>query len=197
MESIIKLITKHNKFNKFTKSELVQMLTMIEQNKNLNFYIEAITFTRTNEYKLSQELANIFVPENYNKIMEMIENPKILFLGKHHTIRKFIETIDCPNIVKLIRFTKMRTFQSYEYEYDTDEYSYYDKFKLAYYSGKYISANAIYVEFKLEDHLMAEFRNCGIDWDMVENIPSIELDKSKLTEIELNYYKYLREHAWF
>ena len=197
MESIIKLITKHNKFNKFTKSELVQMLTMIEQNKNLNFYIEAITFTRTNEYKLSQELANIFVPENYNKIMEIIENPKILFLGKHPAIRKFIESIDCPNIVKLIRFTKIRTFQSYEYEYDTDEYSYINDFKSAYYCGKYISANAIYVGFKLEDQLLTEFRNCGIDWDMVENIPSIELDKGKLTEIELNYYRYLREHACF
>jgi len=194
MESIIKLITKHNKYNKFTKSELVQMLTMIEQNKNLNFYIESITFMRTNEYKLSQEITKIFVPENYNKIIKMIENPKTRLI-KRTSIRRFLETIDCPNIVKLIRFADRQTVQFHEY--DIDRFSYYDNFKFAYYSGKYISANAIYVEFKLEYQLLSEFRNFGIDWDMVEIIPSIELDKSKLTEIELNYYKYLREHACF
>ena len=193
MDSILKLITKYNKYAKFTKGELVQLLTMIEANRkdNFNFYIESIIFTRTNEYKLSQEVAKIFIPENYNKIMEIIENPKIVYLGNRSALGEFLKNIDCPNIGKLLKFTECRNFNNY-YNYYTDECNILADFKFAFYSEKYISANSIYIEFKLEYQLWSEFRDYGIVWDIVEKIPSVKLDRSKLTEEELEYYDYLR-----
>ena len=194
MDSILKLITKYNKYAKFTKGELVQLLTMIEASKSdyFNLYIgKLLKFIKTDEYKLSQEVAKMFVPENYNKIMKIIENPKIVFLGNHTASGEFLKNIDCPNIGKLLKFIKT----SNHIRYYADEYNVLADFKFAFYSKKYISANAIYIEFELEHQLWSEFRDYGIDWDIVEKIPSVKLDRSKLTQAELEYYDYLRPIA--